>query len=290
MSSASVYFSTGSFAMPPAAAIGVLLDAGIRDIELSGGAPHDGLRESILALRADANLQVHNYFPPADPPFVFNLASVDERIRDRTLACMKEAMALSALLGAERYGVHAGFLVDPPISFLGRTWQTLERADLSVAQSLFVDSVIELHEYAERTGIELLIENNVLTTGTRDEGGDDVLLMASAEQICDLMVRLPAGVGLLMDVAHLKVTAATLGFDPAEGLHATSRFVRAYHLSDNDGKSDSNGGVTADSWFWSCLDSGVPTVTLEVAPYPDVDLRAQVEMAKELWADAGVAR
>ncbi len=288
MSSASVFVSTGSFAMPPAAAIGVLLDAGIRDIELSGGAPHQGLRESVLAHRAEASLQVHNYFPPADPPFVFNLASVDDQIRDRTLACMKEAMALSTLLGAERYGVHAGFLVDPPVSFLGRTWQSLERADLSVAQSLFVDSVTELHEHAERTGIELLIENNVLTTGTRDEGGDDVLLMASAEQICDLMVRLPAGVGLLMDVAHLKVTAATLGFDPAQALQATSRFVRGYHLSDNDGMSDSNGGVTADSWFWSCLDPGVPTATLEVAPSPDVDLLAQAELAKELWADAGM--
>ena len=288
MSSASVFVSTGSFAMPPAAAIGVLLDAGIRDIELSGGAPHQGLRESVLAHRADANLQVHNYFPPADPPFVFNLASVDDQIRDRTLACMKEAMALSALLGAERYGVHAGFLVDPPVSFLGRTWQSLERADLSVAQSLFVHSVTELHEHADRTVIELLIENNVLTTGTRDEGGDDVLLMASAEQICDLMVRLPAGVGLLMDVAHLKVTAATLGFDPAEGLQATSRFVRGYHLSDNDGMRDSNGGVTVDSWFWSSLDPGVPTATLEVAPSPDVDLLAQAELAKELWADAGM--
>lgn len=288
MSSASVFVSTGSFYGPPSVAIGRLLESGVRDIELSGGVPHSGLYESVLAHRARAKLQVHNYFPPADPPFVFNLASVDEQIRDRTIACMKEAVALSARLGAEQYGVHAGFLVDPPVSFLGQTWQSLERTDLSLAQGIFVDSVIELHDHAERTGVELLIENNVLTTGTRDEGGDDVLLMASAEQICDLMVRLPAGVGLLMDVAHLKVTAATLGFDPVEGLQATSRFVRGYHLSDNNGVSDSNGGITADSWFWSCLDSGVPTATLEVAPAPNVDFRAQVELVKELWGEAGM--
>ena len=287
MSSGSVFVSTGSFAMPPATAVGMLLDAGIRDIELSGGVPHEGLHDSILAYRDHANLQFHNYFPPADPPFVFNLASVDEQIRERTLTCMTEAIALSAMLGAVRYGIHAGFLVDPPVSFLGRTWQSLERADLRVAQGHFVDSVIELHAHAERTGIELLIENNVLTAGTRDQGGDEVLLMASAEQICDLMVQLPDGVGLLMDVAHLKVTAATLGLDPVSGLKATSRFVRGYHLSDNDGMSDSNGQVTAESWFWPYLDPEVPTATLEVAPALDVNLLTQAELAKELWADAG---
>jgi len=287
VSSGSVFVSTGSFALHPATAVGILLDAGIRDIELSGGVPHEGLHDSILALRGHVNLQVHNYFPPADPPFVFNLASVDEQIRERTLTCMREAIVLSATLGAERYGLHAGFLVDPPVSYLGRTWKSLERADLSVAQDHFVDSVSELHAHAERTGIELLIENNVLTAGTRDEGGDEVLLMASAEQICILMAQLPDGVGLLMDVAHLKVTAATLGFDPAAGLEATSRFVRGYHLSDNDGMSDSNGGVTAESWFWPYLDPEVPTATLEVAPSPNVDLFMQAELAKELWADAG---
>ena len=287
MSSASVFVSTGSFAMRPAIAVGILLDAGIRDIELSGGVAHEGLHDSVLTHRDHANLQVHNYFPPADPPFVFNLASVDEQIRHRTLTCMKEAIALSAMLGAERYGVHAGFLVDPPVSFLGRTWKSLDKAVLSVAQGLFVESIIELQAHAKRTGIELLIENNVLTTGTRDEGGDEVLLMASPEQICDLMAQLPDGVGLLMDVAHLKVTASTLGFDPVAGLEVTSPFVRGYHLSDNDGMSDSNGGVTAESWFWPYLDHQVPTATLEVAPAPDVDFFIQVELAKELWANAG---
>jgi sugar phosphate isomerase/epimerase len=273
--------------MPPATAIGILVAAGIRDIELSGGMPHTGLYDSVLAHRHGANLQVHNYFPPADPPFVFNLASVDEQIRKRTLTCMKVAIELSAMLGAARYGVHAGFLVDPPVSYLGRTWKSLNQAELSVAQSLFVDSVTELHAHAERTGIELLVENNVLTTGTRDEGGDEVLLMASAEQICHLMNQLPDGVGLLMDVAHLKVTAATLGFDPVAGLKATSRYIRAYHLSDNDGMSDSNGKVTAESWFWPHLDPKVTTATLEVAPNADVDFSVQTEIAKELWADAG---
>ena len=287
MSGGSVFVSTGSFVMPTSAAISILLDAGIRSIELSGGTPQERLLADVLAFRSRAVLQVHNYFPPADPSFVFNLASSDEGIRGRTISCMKGAMELSASVGAERYGVHAGFLVDPPVSFLGRTWESLERTDLAVAQAHFVDSVVVLQEQAERIGIELLIENNVLTRGTRDEGGDDVLLMASAEQICEIMPRLPARVGLLMDVAHLKVTAATLGFDKVAALEATSRFVRGYHLSDNDGMSDSNGIVTAESWFWSSLDPAVPTATLEVAPASGVDLRKQVEITMELWANAG---
>lgn len=287
MSTGRVFVSTGSFGGAPADAVTRLISSGVNEIELSGGTPDEGLADALLAFRGRATMQLHNYFPPADPPFVFNLASTSGEIRERTLDCMSDALALSAQVGAQRYSVHAGFLVDPPVAYLGATWRTLERADLDEAHRLFVDSVVELKDRADRFGIALLVENNVLTVGTRDQCGDDVLLMASGQQICDLMEQLPAGVGLLMDAAHLKVTAATLGFDPMAVLKDVASYTQGYHLSDNDGMSDSNRPVTADSWFWKGLDPNVDFATLEVSPADGTDLYAQVELTDLMWTGGG---
>ncbi len=287
MTIGAVFVSTGSFSGRPAESVGGLLDDGVEFIELSGGVPHPGLEESIKDLSNRAHLQLHNYFPPADPPFVFNLASQDDAIRSRTLETMKRAIEFSAAIGAERYSFHAGFLVDPPVSFLGRSWKSLERTDVHEAMSIFAGSVLELRELANGLGIRLLIENNVLTVGTRDQCGDDVLLMATQDQIATVMEQLPEDVGLLMDVAHLKVTAMTMGVDPFSELQDLSSCTKGYHLSDNDGRSDSNGPVTAESWFWPALDPSVEFATLEVAPRDGVDFKEQVQLTEELWHTGG---
>jgi len=161
--------------------------------------------------------------------------------------------------------------------------------ELSRAEELFIESVQELKDYADPLGVDLLVENNVLTHGTFQECGEDVLLMASGQQICDLMARLPIGIGLLMDVAHLKVSARTLGFDQGEAMDQVAPYVTGYHLSDNDGLSDSNSAVTEDSWFWSHLSADVAFSTLEITPRDGTDLREQVELAHRLWVGGSPA-
>ena len=283
MSTGKVFVSTGSFCARPIEAVRQLLNDGVCSMELSGGIPHEGLEQSVEQLAESVTFQLHNYFPPAAPPFVFNLASPIEATRQRTIGSMRRALELSARIGAERYSVHAGFLVDPPVSFLGASWRSLARSEVGQAQEIFIESVLELRAFASSIGIGLLIENNVLTSGTRDQCGNDVLLMATGEQIIAVMERLPDDVGLLMDVAHLKVTAKTLGLDPLKELDLVSAYITGYHLSDNDGFSDANGPVTSNSWFWSALKPNVEFATLEVAPGPGVDFRGQVDLTETLW-------
>ena len=283
MGNGRVFFSTGTFGTAPGEAVERLMIEGIDSIELSGGKPDKGVADLVIDFGLRVNLQLHNYFPPADPPFVFNLASTLKDVRERTIDSMLSAIELSAAIGARRYSFHAGFLVDPPVTYLGTTWGTLERANPRKAQELFLDSVAVLSERARSLGVGLLVENNVLTRGTRDQGGDDVLLMASCQQICEMMDIMPEGVGLLMDVAHLKVSSNTLGFSAEKALGEVTCYVSGYHLSDNDGLTDSNGPIAQDSWFWSGLSRSVPFATLEVAPAVGLDLRAQVDLAESMW-------
>lgn len=283
MSRGQVFVSTGSFRLRPFEAVQRLLGEGIGFIELSGGVPHEGLEQSVEELSDSAQLQLHNYFPPNDPPFVFNLASSVEAIRHRTIRSMMKALELSARIGAQRYSIHAGFLVDPPISYLGASWESLQRTDVHVAQQRFIESILELREFANGVGVPLLIENNVLTAGTKDQCGEDVLLMATGEQIISVLEQLPKDVGLLMDVAHLKVTAMTVGLDSIYELELVSNYITGYHLSDNDGRTDTNAPVTPESWFWSALRPTVEFATLEVAPGPGINFRSQVNLTEALW-------
>ena len=47
-------------------------------------------------------------------------------------------------------------------------------------------------------------------------------------------------IGLLLDVAHLKVSSKTLGFNLQKAHRDLSKIISAYHLSDNNGFQDSN--------------------------------------------------
>lgn len=285
MDRSKIYVSTGSFRGPTRAAVERLAAAGVPGLELSGGGKHyDGLANDLRIWRSQFDLQLHNYFPPPPLPFVFNLASSNQEIRERTIACMTQAIEMSAMLGAPAYSFHAGFLADPEISALGATWPKLERTPLATAEAHFIEAVKVLAEVAEEKAVSLLVENNVLTVGTCKSAGDDVLLMASAEQIERLMSRLPSSVALLMDVAHLKVTSETLGFDPYAALNRLSPIIMAYHLSENDGTVDSNHPVMKDSWFWEALRPDAQFVTLEVSPAFGTDFRQQVELVSMNWA------
>ena len=55
-----------------------MINAGIRNIELSGGLYNKKTVSSLIKTSDRANLQIHNYFPPPEIPFVLNLASTNK--------------------------------------------------------------------------------------------------------------------------------------------------------------------------------------------------------------------
>ena len=67
-----------------------------------------------------------------------------------------------------------------------------------------------------------------------------------------------------MDVGHLKVSSATLGFDFKNFFAKCGKWIKAYHLSDNESISDDNKPIAEGSWFWNFIDKKVKYLTLEV--------------------------
>jgi sugar phosphate isomerase/epimerase len=257
-----------------------LFKQGISAVELSGGAFLENQIDEILLLKNDITFQVHNYFPPPRQPFVFNLASSDPVLLQQSIEHVRSAVRLSAAVGRPVYSFHAGFRINPKVSELGQSLGNSTLRDRNSSLQEFGESVLLLAEEARSEGVTLLIENNVLNIRNFYTFGEDPLLLANPDEIRTFMNEMPVNVGLLLDVAHLKVSGVTLGFNLINAHKMLMPWIRGYHLSDNDGTDDSNQIVTKDSWFWEVIKPGLDYYSLEVYNVPFQELVTQYELVK----------
>ena len=281
MSAAVICVSTGGVPGQPAADTAREFAAhGISAIELSGGEPSDDQLSALRAMRSDVTLRMHNYFPPPPVPFVFNLASPDPAIGDRSMAHVRTALEWANDLGCPVYGFHAGFRLDPTVGELGRSIATRALTDRAVAFEIFRDRVGALAEDARRAGVRLLVENNVVSAGNLARFGEDPLLLSEPGEIARFFEQAPSNVGLLLDVAHLRVSATSLQFDAVQAHDRVRQWIAAYHLSENDGTSDTNDPIHDESWFWEVLDPHLDYYSLEVYRVSATELRRQQALAE----------
>ena len=257
------------------------IEHGITGIELSGGAYEEIILSNYQKLLDLASFQVHNYFPPPKSPFVFNLASPNNLIAEKSISHAKNAIKLSAALERPIYSFHAGFLLDPKASELGKPIDALHVHDRNVCLDLFLERIASLAEYASCNNVELLIENNVISDSNIKRFGKDPLLMTAPKESKFIMENTPSNVNMLLDVAHLKVSANSLGFDRYEMFSSCDNWIKAYHFSDNDGKSDSNKSIDIDSWFWPYVKKNENYYTLEIYNSDINELKEQINITNE---------
>ena len=260
-----IYISTGGFRGESADAVSVeLMRAGVKSVELSGGAYSATLLGDLQALTADIHFQIHNYFPPPKDPFVLNLGSLDTLIGEKSVTHVEQALQWCTALGADRYSFHAGFLLDPKVDEVGKRIPSRSLFDREECINAFVNRVTRLAGIADRLGICLMIENNVLSAKNAREFGANPLLMCDPQECHAIMEMLPYSVKQLIDVAHLKVSANSLNFDASTMFEVCHERIAGYHLSDNNGLEDSNQEVGEDAWFWPHLKEDVDYYTVEV--------------------------
>lgn len=261
-------------------------DHGIHCVELSGGAYSPTCEADLAALPGGMHLQVHNYFPPPELPFVFNLASTDSEIARRSVAHVRNAIHVAVMLRRPIYSFHAGFRINPAVSELGARLGRHSLLARDVALDVFGERVAALAEEARREGVTLLVENNVINKPNLETYGEDPLLLTNPDEIASFMERAPSNVGLLIDVAHLKVSANTRSFDMVVAHEKLKRWVKGYHLSDNAGAADTNDPVSEESWFWDHLVRGLDYYTLEVYRQPISKLVEQCALTEKVLASA----
>ena len=140
-----IFISTGGFYSRSAIeTVTELLQYGIKEVELSGGKYSENQETELIKLRDKLQLQVHNYFPPPKETFVFNLASRDKDLSERSVQHVQSAMRLAVGLGRPCYSFHAGFRINPGISELGEQLRKQKLSDRATALKIFRKNLLML--------------------------------------------------------------------------------------------------------------------------------------------------
>ncbi len=268
-----VYISTGGYSNAPADKSSKdLIDHGINCIELSAGVYSPDLIDNLIKIKNKAKFQIHNYFPPPKNSFVINLASQDTDVANLSLKHVEKALHCCEKLDSKFYSFHAGTLCDLKISELGTQVKKCKLYDRKKSIDLFLERVSKISKNAESMGIQIMIENNVFSHRNKIMFSDNPFLMCDANECLKLIRQLPKNVKLLIDVAHLKVSANSLDFSPEAMMVKCSKYVGGYHLSENDGLSDTNSAFDQNTWFWKFIRLDLNYYSIEVYNLPITDM------------------
>lgn len=274
--------STAAFSsMPGYAAARHLSNLGFGGVELSGGQFSSSAKEDLFKLELQVPVFLHNYFPPPQKSFVFNLSSSNKEVLNLSRKHVERALAISEKIGANTFSFHSGFLFDPMPSQLGKRISKSQLIEREMALETFIENVQILSKTANNRGIKLLIENNVLSKENLDEFGTNPFLLVEEDEIQFVLDELAGDAELLLDVAHLKVSGTSLGFDYSECHKNLSQRVAGYHLSENDGQKDSHDAFGKDSWFWIDLNKNANYFSIEVHSTNTDILKEQEALARQ---------
>ena len=249
-----------------------LADNGFQNIELSGGTKYyNNIENDLLELKDKYNLNYlcHNYFPPPENPFVLNLASMNDLTFKMSFDHLQQVISLSKRLGANKFGFHAGFFIDIKLHEIGKKLSKDDLFEEKKAVRRFCDAYQEIKNLSG--DLNLFIENNVFSiTNAKTFSGENPFMMTNYNDYKSLKEKIDFN--LLLDVAHLKVSAKTLGLnweDEFENMINVSSYI---HVSDNDGLHDLNNQLNKDSGLLKMIensDTKNKDLTLEI--YDGID-------------------
>tara|TARA_B100000029_G_C17554210_1_gene951158 strand:- start:206 stop:1051 length:846 start_codon:yes stop_codon:yes gene_type:complete len=277
-----IYISTGLMKdLSIEQTINHLSENGIKNIELSGGHHDPNIFEKLKSFKPEVNFMLHNYFPPPKIPFTLNLATLDEQIYKVCKNHIMNTIRMSSKLDIPYYSFHAGFLIDPDPKELGKKISHQKINDEKIATDKFLERLNLLAIEARKEGVKLLVENNVINKQNFETFKTNPLMMTSIEQTESLIKNFPSDVNILLDLAHLKVSAKTLNFSPSEFLEKLDYKIKAYHISDNGGEFDTNDLVTTESWFWKYIKKDKDYFTFEVKTSEISKINQQIRILEE---------
>jgi sugar phosphate isomerase/epimerase len=249
-------------------AVEELAKYGIRNIELTGGTNYYvGYEKELLKLQDKYNLNylVHNYFPPPQNHFVLNLASLNDEIYNKSIQHCREAITLSRLLGGNKYGFHAGFLIDIQLEQLGKRVDFRPIVNRIPSIQRFTEAWRILVDEAEDSP-KLFIENNVYSESNKKEFHDNnPFLFLNYNGFIELREHIDFSP--LLDLAHLKVSARSLELDFFLESEKLAPLTNYFHVSENDGYTDQNNGIESDGDIAQVLQMHNfqdATITLEI--------------------------
>lgn len=235
--------------------ITVLNDNGFKQIELTAGTNYyKGIEEDLVLLKNKFYLTyiLHNYFPPSPRPFVLNLASLNDHIYNKSLAQLRQSIRFSKRMKIRKFGFHAGYFIDFKNNELGRVLKPKKIYNRDKCLKRFCNGFNNLKKFVADSGIELYLENNVISNiNLKVFRGINPFMMTNYEEYKELKSRIDFK--LLLDIAHLRVSCNSLRLNFEYELGKLIKVSDYLHLSGSDGNLDQNRNLSENSYLLTCL-------------------------------------
>ena len=248
---------------------------GIKDIELSGGTQYyPDVERDLVDGQKKYGLQYvcHAYFPPAQEDFVVNLASCNDKIYDQSREHYRRCIKLLTRLECKTLSVHAGFFVEINSEQIGKSLNSAIIYDRQEAYDRFCSAYKELVAEAQKAGIAVYLENNVISSvNYQNFGRENYFMMTDWESICEMREKL--NFNLLLDIGHLYVSSHTLMLDYKHQVQMLCDQVKWMHVSDNDGITDQHLPLKEDSdivWALRYLKHKHPEIDITLETTGDI--------------------
>lgn len=225
---------------------------GFKNIELSGGTSfYNGLIDDLLDLKEKYNLNYicHNYFPPPKEHFVINLASMNDNVFKKTLDHLEKSINLSKLLNIDKFGFHAGFYYNIPLSQIGKSISKKTLFDKNESYKKFCHAFNFLKE--KYPNIKLYLENNVISYKNLNNFEDNLFMLTTSDEYFELSRKIDFN--FILDIAHLKVSANSLRLNFEKELERLIYKSDYIHVSDNDSFADQNLAIKKHSNLYRIL-------------------------------------
>ncbi len=145
----------------------------------------------------------------------------------------------------------------------------------------FVKQTKKISKFAKKNKVNILLENNVLTKKNLNRFKSNPFLLTNYNDIQNFFKLMPKNVRLLIDVAHLKVSAKTEKLDPIKSLKIMNKYVKGYHFSENNGFTDSNRPFNKNAWFLPYIKKNLNYYSIEVYNESPSKLKNQINILKK---------
>lgn len=214
----------------------------------------DGLSHKLQEM--GCNYITHNFFPPISERLILNIASTDERIRQKSIEFIKHAIEFSERISADIYTIHPGFLIDPAgESSSDRNYDFDFSPGLLPSYSrcfeVFFRSLSEIANYVEAKRITIAVE----TQGSVSK--KHFLLLSKPENFSTfLKENKNSKIGINLNFAHLNLAANALVFDKYKLVEMLKPMIVAVEVSHNEGLEDDHQALRADGWYKEVLNDG----------------------------------
>lgn len=236
-------------------AIDILNKNDLYNIEI--GSNHQYEENYNYVLKKKCNYLIHNYFPVPKKSFVINIASLDNKIRSRSINQIKKSILFCKKSKAKLYTFHPGFLSDPEGEGNGNKksrnydfkWKAkLLKKNYSVSWSYMIKSIKEIVEFAKKKNINIAIE----TEGSVN-ASDHLLMQKPIEYKKFMKIFSNKEIGINLNIGHLNLASKKFKFDKFKFIKLISNYIVAFECSHNYGRDDNHLPLKKYAWYWRVL-------------------------------------